>query len=76
MLFKYLMSNVDESLNESKSSIENPILLDENENQHEPFEFPNDDNILFSRLLFNSTIWQAQPSNNCNANLNMPIFNN
>jgi hypothetical protein len=70
------MSNVDESLNESKSSIENPILLNENENQHDPFKFPNDDNILFSRLLSNSTIWQTQPSNNCNANLNMPILNN
>jgi hypothetical protein len=52
-----LMSNVDENLNESKSSIKNPILLDENEDQHDPFEFPNDDKILFSRLLSNLTIW-------------------
>ncbi len=50
------MSNVDENLNESKSSIKNPILLDENEDQHDPFEFPNDDKILFSRLLSNSTV--------------------
>jgi len=54
MLFKDLMSNVNESVNESNSSSENPIMLDEleeDEIEHDPFEFPHDDEIPFSRLL-------------------------
>jgi hypothetical protein len=53
MLFKNLMSNVDESVDESDSSDENPIVLDEpdeDEVEHDPFESLHDDEILFSRL--------------------------
>jgi hypothetical protein len=52
-------------------------MLDEDEDQHDHFEFPiNDDlgNIMFSRLLSNAMVWWAQSSNNGNANLNMPAF--
>jgi hypothetical protein len=52
-------------------------MLDEDEDQHNHFEFPIDDdlgNIMFSRLLFKAMVWWAQPSNNGNANQNMPTF--
>jgi hypothetical protein len=54
------MFNVDESVDESNSSSEDPIALDElneDEVKHDPFEFPHDDEIQFSRLLFDPTIW-------------------
>jgi hypothetical protein len=53
MLFKNLMSNVDGSVDESDSSGEDPIALDEldeDEVEHDPFESLHDDEILFSRL--------------------------
>jgi hypothetical protein len=48
------MSNVDENANENDSSNEDPIALDEpdeDEVEHDPFEFPHDDKIPFSKLL-------------------------
>jgi hypothetical protein len=78
MLSKYSMSDVDESANESNSLNEDPIIsneLDENEVKHDPFEFPHHDEIPFSRLLSNSTVWQVERSNNGDANLNMPLLN-
>ncbi len=60
MLFKYSMFNVDESADENDSSSENPIMsneLNEVEIKHDPFEFSPDDEISFSRLLFNSMVW-------------------
>jgi hypothetical protein len=54
-------------------------MLDEDEDQHDHFEFPIDDdlgNIMFSRLLSKAMVWWAQPSNKGNANLNMPTFYN
>jgi len=53
MLFKNLISNVDESVGQSDSLGKNPIALnehDEDEVEHDPFEFFHDDTILFSRL--------------------------
>jgi hypothetical protein len=53
MLFKDSKSNVDESANESDSLGEDPIMLneqDEDEVEHDPFELPHDDKIPFSRL--------------------------
>jgi hypothetical protein len=53
MLFKNLISDVDESVDESNSLGENAIALnehDEDEVEHDPFEFLHDDKILFSRL--------------------------
>jgi hypothetical protein len=73
------MSNVDESANESNSSGEDPIELDEldeDEVKHDPFEFPHDDKIPFSRLLLDPTVWQVQGFNNGDANPNMPLLNN
>jgi hypothetical protein len=48
--------------------------LNEDEDQHYPFEFLNDDDISFPRLLFDLTVWQVQGSNNGSAHLNMPIL--
>jgi hypothetical protein len=56
MLFEDLVSDVDES----DSSDEDPILLDELDEdkvEHDPFEFLHDDEIPFSKLLFDLTIW-------------------
>jgi hypothetical protein len=78
MLFKDSMFNVDESADENESLNENPITLnelDEDEFEHDPFEFPHDDKIPFSRLLSDSNIWQVQRYNNGNANPNMPLLN-
>ncbi len=52
--FKDSMSNVDESVDEKK-----PLVSHEDEVQHDPFEFPNDDNlddIPFPRLLFDAIV--------------------
>jgi len=62
MLFEDLMSNVDESVDKSDSLNENPTSsneLDEDEVEHDPFEFLHDDEIPFSRLLFDLTTWQV-----------------
>jgi len=78
MLSEDSIFDVDESENERNSLDKDPTTsneLDENEVKHDPFEFPHDDEIPFSRLLSNSTIWQAQGSNNGDANLNMPLLN-
>jgi hypothetical protein len=56
MLSKDLMSKA----NKSESLGKDPIMsyeFDEDEVKHDPFEFPNDNNILFSRLLSNSLVW-------------------
>jgi hypothetical protein len=77
MLFKDSMSIVDESAYESDSSDKDPTTLDEpneDEVKHDPFEFPHDDKISFSKLLFDLTIWHVQGSNNGDANLNMPLL--
>jgi hypothetical protein len=55
------MSNVNESANESDSSSENPVVSneleeDEVEVKNEPFEFLHDDDIPFSRLLFDPIV--------------------
>ncbi len=60
MLSKNLMSNVNENEDETKSSSEGPIELDEldeDEVERDPFEFPNDDEIPFSRLLSHLMVW-------------------
>jgi hypothetical protein len=49
--------------------------LDKDEIEHDPFEFPHDDKIPFSRLLFDSTIWQVQGLDNGDANMSMPLSN-
>jgi len=76
MLSKDLMSNVDENVNESKSLGNNPIMSNEDQDQHDPFELPNDDNISFSRLLFDLIVCQVQPFDSGDANLNMLILDN
>jgi hypothetical protein len=71
------MSDVDDNANESNSVGEDPIVLNEpyeDEIKHDPFEFSHDDKILFSRLLFNSMVWQVQEFDNGDANLNMPLL--
>jgi hypothetical protein len=76
MLIRISMSNVYENANEIESSSKDPKMLDEDDDQHDPFEFLNDDNIPFSKLLSNLTIWWVQPFDNDDANLNMPILGN
>ncbi len=78
-MFEDSMFDVDDSANKSKSSNEDPIMLnefDEDATKQDPIQFPNDDNISFSRLLFDSIVWQVQRFENGNANSNMPIFDN
>jgi hypothetical protein len=73
------MFNVDESADESDSSDEDPIMLNEmnkDEIKHDPFEFLHDDKIPFSRLLYDPIVWQVQRYNNGDANPNMPLLNN
>jgi hypothetical protein len=77
VLFKDLMSNVDESADESDSSDEDPTTLDEldeDEVEHDLLKFPHDDKIPFSRLLSNSMVWQDQEFDNGDANPNMPLL--
>ncbi len=79
MLSKDSMSQVDESVDENNSLDKDSKTsneLDENEVKHDPLEFPHDDKIPFSRLLFNLTIWQAQGSDIGDANPDMPLLNN
>jgi hypothetical protein len=55
MLFEDLMSNVDESADKSDSFGKDIIVSnepDEDEVEHDPFEIHPDDDIPFSRLLF------------------------
>ncbi len=71
------MSDIDESVDESNSSDEDPTTSkepNEDEVKHDPFEFLDDDKIPFSKLLFNSMVWQVQGFNNGNANSNMPLL--
>ncbi len=59
MLFKNSMFDVDKNTDESDTSDKDPLVSNENKDQHDPFEFPNDDNlnnILFSILLSNATV--------------------
>jgi len=79
MLFEDSMFNVDESASESDSSNKDPTMSDktnEDEVKHDPFEFPHDDKIPFSRVLSDLTVWQVQRSDNGNANPNMPLLDN
>jgi hypothetical protein len=72
------MFNVDESADESDPSNEDPIMLDElneDEVEHDPFEFPHNDKIPFSRLLYDLIVWQIQRHNNGDTNPNMPLLN-
>ncbi len=62
MLSKDSMPNVNESVNENNSSGENPITsdeLNEDEVKHDPFEFPHDEEIPFSRLLYDMIVWHV-----------------
>ncbi len=71
------MSNVDESVDKNDILDENPLVSHEDEDQHDRFEFPNDDNlddIPFPRLLFDATVWWAQPFDNGDANPNMHVL--
>ncbi len=77
MLSKDSMPNVNESVNENNSLGENPITsdeLNEDEVKHDPFEFPHDEEIPFSRLLYDMIVWHVQGFDNGNANLNMSLL--
>jgi hypothetical protein len=77
VLFKDSMFDVDENVNVSDSSGQDPIVSNEpneNEVEHNPFEFPLDDKTPFSKLLSGSMVWQVQGYDNGDANLNMPLL--
>jgi hypothetical protein len=60
MVFEDFMFNVDESADESDSLDKDPTGLDEpyeDEVKCDPFEFPHDDEIPFSRLLSDLMVW-------------------
>ncbi len=79
MLFPNSMSNVDESVDENDSLGEDPIVSnepDKNDVEHNPFEFPHDDKIPCSKLLFDQTVWQVEGFDNGDENLNMPLLAN
>jgi hypothetical protein len=76
MVSKNSMSNVDESVDENDSSNEDPITLDESnedEIKHDPFEFLHDNDNPFSRLLSDPRVCQVQGFNNGDANPNMSL---
>ncbi len=59
MLFKDSTFDVHESANESDTLDKNPLVSNENKDQHYPLKFPNDDhsyNILFPILLSNAMV--------------------
>jgi hypothetical protein len=60
MLFEDSISNVDdESEIENNPSGKDPMMsdeVDEDEVKHGPFEFLHNDEVLFSRLLFDPTV--------------------
>jgi hypothetical protein len=61
MLYEDLMSNVEGSSNKGNTSEEDILMSNGDNDQHDPFEFPNDDpsnNLLFSKLLSNARIWE------------------
>ncbi len=61
------MSQMRMKLNMSNSLGEDPIMSNEpngDEVEHEHFEFPHDDEIPFSKLLFDLMVWQVQGSDN------------
>jgi len=77
MLYENSMSDVDESADENDSSREDLITSngpDEDEVKHDPFEFPHDHEIPFSRLLFDPMVWQVQGSDNGDTNPNIPLL--
>ncbi len=79
MLFENLTFDVDENENGNDSLSEDPTTLnelDEDEVKHDPFEFPHDDKIPFSRLLFDLMVWQVQRFDISNVNLNMALLDN
>jgi hypothetical protein len=57
--------------NKGGTSKDDPLMLDEEDNQHDLFEFPINDPskvFSFSRLLSNASILEQLPSNNGDIN--------
>jgi hypothetical protein len=79
MLSENLMFDVDENANENDSLSGDPTTLDEldeDEVKHDPFEFPHDDEIPFSRFLFDLMVWQVQRFDIGDVNMNMELLDN
>lgn len=78
MLFENSMFDVLLNLNKRGTSKDDPLMLDEENNQHDPFEFPTNDpskDFSFSRLLSNASISEQLPSNNGDINIITPPNN-
>jgi hypothetical protein len=61
MLFEYYMFDVSLSLNEGDTSKDDPLVSNEQEDQHDPLELPTNDpskNLPFSKLLIDISIWE------------------
>ncbi len=78
MLFENFMFNVLLNLDKGGTSKDDPLMLNEKDNQHDPFEFPTNDSskdFSFSRLLSNASISEQLPSNNGDINTITPPNN-
>jgi hypothetical protein len=61
ILFEYYMSNVSLSLDKGNTSKDDPLVSNEEEDQHDPLEFPTNDppkDLSFSKLLIDVNIWE------------------
>jgi len=78
MLFENFMFNVLLNSNKGDTSKDDPLVLDENNNQHDPFEFLTNDqskHFSFLRLLVNTKISKQLPSINGDINTITPPNN-
>lgn len=61
MLYEDFMSDVEGSSNKGNTSKEDLLMSNEDDDQHDPLKFPNDNpskDLLFSKLLSNASIWE------------------
>jgi hypothetical protein len=62
MLYENFMFDVEGSLNKGNTSKENLLMSNEDNDQRDPFKFPNDHplkDLLFSKLLSDVSIWEG-----------------
>jgi hypothetical protein len=79
MVFKNLMSNVDENVDERNYQIKTPCCQMSRmkmKSNMTPLHSLMMTRLFFLRLLFDLTIWQVQKFNNGDPNLNMPLLDN
>ncbi len=78
MLFEYYMFDVSLNLDECNTSKDDPLVSNEEEDQHDPLESPINDpskDLLFSKLLIDVCIWEWLTSDNGDTNTIVPPNN-